>query len=310
MLKINNISFSYRPDKVLIDNLSFTVDEGKVVALVGASGTGKSTLLKIIAGKLQAEKGEMYIDDKRLKGPKEQLIAAHEEVVMVSQLFENDSYFTVLENIENCLLHLVKSDRETEANKLIQLVDLQKVKHQKSGTLSGGEQQRLSLACALAKAPKVLLLDEPFSHLDVHLRRKVGRYIKELIKKTKMAVLLVTHEGSEALSWSSLIFYMEKGRIKRKYTPETAYYSPKTKNEGAFFGEINSVFVNNIQLLFRPSEFSLSDNRNYKIPVTFQLSEFRGPFYANYFKLSSGKEIVLYHENELSEIEHIYVGKD
>lgn len=310
MLEVNNISFSYSSAKELLNSISFSVEYGTVVSIVGPSGTGKSTLLKIIAGKLQANQGDIYLDGERLKSPNEQLIAAHEEVVMVSQLFENDSYFTVVENIENCLLHLVKSDREIEAKKLIQLVDLQKVKDQKSGTLSGGEQQRLSLACALAKAPKVLLLDEPFSHLDVHLRRKVGRYIKELIKKTRMAVLLVTHEGSEALSWSSQIFYMEKGRLKRKYTPETAYYSPKTKNEGAYFGEINSLFVNNLQLLFRPTEFSLTDIWNYKIPVTFQLSEFRGPFYANYFKLSNGKEIVLYYKNELSEIEHIYVGKD
>jgi ABC-type multidrug transport system ATPase subunit len=310
VLRIENISFSYSSGLQILDRISFRVAAGQIVTLVGASGVGKSTLLKIIAGQIQASSGFVSLNDNILKGPNEKLIKGHDDIVMVSQSFNHDLYFSVKQNVENCLLNLQEDERSRFTSELISLLDLDKVKHQKTGTLSGGEQQRLSMACALAKEPQVLLLDEPFSHLDVHLRRKVGRYLRELVSLRKMTVLLVTHEGSEALSWSSIIYFIDKGRIKSKYSPESAYFTPKTKKEGAYFGELNSVVVNNTQLLFRPTEYSLNPDFIYKTHVKFKFSEFRGSYYANFFSLLNGKEVVLYNTNCLKQITCIYVGRE
>lgn len=308
MLVLNNISFKYADDKTVIENISFEVKPSEVLSIVGASGVGKSTLLNIIAGKLQAYSGDVFLEGERLKSPNEQLIAGHEDVMLVSQEFELDAYFTVFENISNRLLHLVEEKRIKTVQSLIKLLDLGRVEHNKSGALSGGEKQRLAFACALATEPKILLLDEPFSHLDVHLRQKVGKYLKKKIAQKKMAVILVTHEGSEALSWSTSILFIEKGKLKRKYSPEQAYLKPKNIKEGRYFGELNSIVKNGKQKIFRPTQFALEGHENDRINVEFFFSEFRGPFYANYFKIeSSNKKIVLYHSNQLRLINHIYV---
>lgn len=307
MLCVNNISFHYSPDSLILNDVSFSVSSSEVVSIVGESGVGKSTLLKIISGKLQANEGTVFLENKRIKGPKEQLLSGDDDVVMVCQLFESDEYFTVRENIHNVLLNLEEKERARFSEELIQLLDLKRVENNKSGTLSGGEKQRLSMACALAKEPKVLLLDEPFSHLDVHLRKRVGKYLKELVALREMIVVLVTHEGSEALAWSSKIYFIENGKIKRNYTPEKAYYAPKNLKEGRFFGELNSFVRNGKQILFRPSQYVLEGEEKNKIGLKFKYAEFRGPFYANFFSLASGKEVVLYNENCLKELTHIYV---
>lgn len=309
MLTVNNISFSYVNRRNILNDISFKLSAGEVLSVVGASGAGKSTLLKCIAGLLQLEKGEIQLEGERVKGPKDQLIAGNDEIAYVTQVFSEDEYYTTEENIRKHLLHLTESVRDKFIEELIKLLDLDLVRNQKAGKLSGGEQQRLSMACALAKEPKVILLDEPFAHLDVHLRKKVGRYLKTLCQKNGVSVLLVTHEGEEALSWSSKILFINKGKIIRKYTPENAYLNPKTLKEGRYFGELNSVNIDGKQLLFRPTQYNL-DGKGSEIDLKYLFSEFRGAHFANFFKLLNGKEVILYANKELKELKQIYVQKE
>jgi iron(III) transport system ATP-binding protein len=151
-------------------------------------------------------------------------------------------------------------------------------------------------------------LDEPFVHLDVHLNKKIGEYIRRLAKLRNMGVILVTHDGSEALAWSDRILMMRKGKITSEYLPKQAYFKPKSLFEGRFFGELNSVYLKNKQFLFRPTEFTLKpDKGKEKLFVSWKNAHFKGPFYANYFVLSNGKEIVLYSSKVLTSTKEIYV---
>lgn len=309
ILKVENISFSYPSKKQVFNQISFQLLLGEIISIIGPSGTGKSTLLKCLAGQLSLDEGEVYIEGDKLIDPKELLKPGHPEIALVNQLFELDDYFTAYENISNHLHHLPQEEREKFTQELLEVFELKEVADLKSKNISGGEKQRLSMACALAKEPRCLLLDEPFVHFDVHLHKKIGTYLRKLVEIRKMGVILVTHNGEEALSWSDRILLMREGKITNTYTPHQAYFKPKNLFEGRFFGELNSIYIEGNQVLFRPISFSETPNDNFsrKVEVDFVDSYFRGVFYASYFKISKGKEIVLYSKNELSNTKVIYV---
>lgn len=309
ILKVENISFSYPSKKQVFNQISFQLLPGEIISIIGPSGTGKSTLLKCLAGQLSLDEGEVYIEGDKLIDPKELLKPGHPEIALVNQLFELDDYFTAYENISNHLHHLPQEEREKFTQELLEVFELKEVADLKSKNISGGEKQRLSMACALAKEPRCLLLDEPFVHFDVHLHKKIGTYLRKLVEIRKMGVILVTHNGEEALSWSDRILLMREGKITNTYTPHQAYFKPKNLFEGRFFGELNSIYIEGNQVLFRPISFSEIPNDNFsrKVEVDFVDSYFRGVFYANYFKIRKGKEIVLYSKNELSNTKVIYV---
>ena len=308
MLEIQNISFSYDGLNFIFNQINLNIRPGEVVSIVGPSGAGKSSLLKCIAGINSVNSGKIILDKIPVLGENEKLMPGDSEIGFVDQSFKLDQFFTCEQIIEQNLLHLNNEDRIFFRNELIDLLGLESVRYLKSKDLSGGEQQRLSIAASLAKEPKVLLLDEPFVHLDIHLRKKLGKYIRELGKLRKMIILLVTHEGEEALSWSDTIYTMFDGQIRNKYSPEVAYYKPKTLKEGRFFGELNSVRISGKQVLFRPKLFKMSGKDSSKISIRFIYADFRGHYFANYFKLGSGREIVLYESHAMVDVKSIYVG--
>jgi len=311
MFKAENISFQFPNGKQVFSKLNFELEKGEILSIVGPSGAGKSTLLNCISAKLQLQSGSIYIDNDRVRGPKEQLLKGNSEIAIIDQAFDHDVFFTVEENISGELHHLSRTERVKFINELLAVFHLEDLKNRKSGELSGGEQQRLSMACALAKEPKLLLLDEPFVHMDVHLLRSIGQYIRKLAKLRSMVVILVTHQGEDALSWSDKIFFFNSGKIKSKYTPEKAYYKPKTLYEGLFFGELNSVYFDGKQYLFRPNNYSLKPSKSAEsISIQFEYSEFRGHYLANYFKMNNNKSFVLYANRELSDQKVVYVQKD
>lgn len=309
MLTAENIHFSFETMPQLINGIDFSIKSGEIISIVGASGVGKSTLLKCLAGLHDISKGQISLDGNVISSPNKALIAGHDDIGIVSQSFSEDPYFTVTENINRKLLNLTNNDRESFTNELLELFQLKSLSNIKSHLISGGEKQRLSMACALAQEPKVLLLDEPFAHLDVHLRKRVGRFIKKQCNKYGLAVVLVTHEGSEALSWSDFICFMQKGRLLNKQTPEKAYYKPRSLKQGLYFGELNSFRKKDKQILFRPNEYDLKGKEADLIELEFNEAEFRGGYYANYFKLVNGREVVLYSANIMREIKKIYVKK-
>jgi iron(III) transport system ATP-binding protein len=299
MLKIKNIFFSR--EKAILENINFSLKAGDFLGIVGPSGAGKSTLLKIIAGLLDANQGNVFLDRSLILGPKDKLIAGNSEIQLVNQDFALDIYHTVYENLLVKTPHLKKEIQENFIEELLDLTDLKTLKHQKAIELSGGEQQRLSLARALALEPKILLLDEPFSHLDAHIKRKLIHYLLDLKRVRKTTLILVSHDGQEMLSLANKIAYFDEGKIQRIASPKEFYYQPKSYQEALFFGEINKIKVKKKEILFRPEQFSTEKDETYNFPL--KLKFFKQVFYGNYslaLYLHKNGIIFLKHSEETS----------
>lgn len=306
MLTLNSISLSY--DKKVLDALSFTLKQGEVIGIVGHSGVGKTSLLKIISGLQDASSGEVYLEGKRVVGPSMRLIPGHNEIQLVNQDFALDSYQTVEENVRGKILHLPTKTQNQFIDELLDLVEMTHLRTHFAHTLSGGEQQRLAIIRALAMEPKVLLLDEPFVHLDVQLRYRLISYLLELKEVRNMGVIIVSHNNEELLSLSDRIVYIKDGKVKRIASPLDFYYRYKTLEEGRMFGIVNRINNEGKMLSFRPDEYEIVTNDKSGIEVVFSRAIFMGSFFLNEFKYNQ-TTIVLYNKNELTNVGKISIKK-
>lgn len=295
MLVINDIQLRF--DRKILSKISLSIKAGEIVGIVGASGGGKSSLLKIIAGLLDPSSGEVLLNGKIVKGPSQKLVPGHEAIQLVNQDFGLDIYHTVLENVQQKILYLPTDVRNVFSDELLDLVELTHLKSQKAISLSGGEQQRLAIARALAVEPDVLLLDEPFAHLDAHLKQKIGNYIQSLSKIRKMTCILVSHEGQDVLEWSKKIYFIEKGEVKRVDTPYNFYNFPSSLYEARFFGQINELKILGVSVLFRPHQFIKKTKDGIEVIVI--SCRFAGIYWIHEAVTSKKEKIVLYAPKQL-----------
>ena len=305
MLTVKNLHFS-RTSKI-VEDVSFSIKKGEIFGIVGASGAGKSTLLKLIAGLLDPESGSVFLGKERVKGPSEKLIPGHSEIQLVNQDFDLDLYHTVRENLINKANYLPKTMCNELVDELLDLLELAKIKNQQAISLSGGEQQRLALGRALCLEPEVVLLDEPFAHLDVHVKRKLKTYLMELNRRRKTTFILVSHDGEEVMTFAQRIAFFADGTIQRITTPEQFYFQPTSEVEALFFGEINRISIGRKTILFRPTEFQICElSTNEGIEVSFQSAHFAGHYFVNQFKYKKNS-VVLYHHEPLTYVQKIQI---
>lgn len=298
MLSFKDIQVQYEDEHPILKGVSGNLNPGDVLGIVGASGGGKSSLLGVLGGFLDPSSGNAFFKEKKIKGPSEQLIPGHPDIQLVNQNFALDLYHTVRENVLVKMAYLPKDLKENFANELLDLVELTSLSDKKAIYLSGGEQQRLAIARALAVEPDVILLDEPFSHLDAHLRFKIGDYLRELVKVRSIACILVSHDGMEIMQWCNRIIFMQDGEFKRIATPKEFYFQPSDWNEGVFFGELNTLKIGDEQVLFRPNEYRLVEQVG--ISLKKEQEFFCGTF-TKYKYLTTEKEhIILYSETSLA----------
>ena len=191
---------------------------------------------------------------------------------------------------------------------MLDLIELSHLSDKKSILLSGGEQQRLSLARALAGEPKLLLLDEPFVHLDGRLRLKISNYLLQMKKNRGTSFILVSHDGEEMLSLADKIFHFSEGKVKRIGTPKDFFYNPISKEEGELFGVINQVEREGKLMLFRPTEFELTEDTN-GINLTYMSSQFAGAHYINYFETTNKERIILFQNQPMTNETKINIKK-
>lgn len=237
-IQLQNISKSFNSKKVL-ENVSFVVEEGELVSLLGPSGCGKTTTLKIIAGLLNPDEGDiLFGTNSMLKVPVEKRGA-----VIVFQDYLLFPHLNVEENIGFGLkmAKVNKEIRNKQVKKMLELVKLEGYGKKFPHELSGGQKQRVALARALAIEPKVLLLDEPFSNLDMRLREDMRDFMLGLQRKLCMTTILVTHDKEEALMTSDKIAVMLGGKIKQIGAPFDLYQNPCSPEVADFFGEKNYI---------------------------------------------------------------------
>ena len=224
-IELKNINKTYGDFKAS-DNVSFSVEKGKLVALLGPSGSGKTTILRMIAGLEKPDSGDILIDGKRVND----IPASKRGIGFVFQSYALFRYMTVYENIAFGLKiqKAKKKDIDTRVRELIKLIGLEGFERRYPSQLSGGQRQRVAFARALAPNPQVLLLDEPFAALDAKVRQDLRSWLKNMIAKLGITSIFVTHDQSEAIEVSDEIIVTNKGRIEQTGTPIEIYQHPTT----------------------------------------------------------------------------------
>lgn len=217
MIELINISYEIGGKKILTD-VSLGVEQGEILALLGLSGSGKTTLLRIAAGLMRHRGGEVRLDGKTASTPEYSLFPGKRRMAMIFQSLALWPHMTVRKNIEFVVdRKALKSKTEMKAwiDRLLRMMHLEDYEARYPGELSGGERQRLAIARALAVEPKCLLMDEPFSNLDDHLRSELLQLTKSLKTDHRMAVIYVTHNIDEALMVGDKIAMIKQGKIHR-----------------------------------------------------------------------------------------------
>jgi len=220
-----------------VDNVSFSLERGKLVTFVGPSGCGKTTLLRMISGFAEPTEGKIFLDGEDITF----LRANRRDTAMVFQNYALFPHLTVARNIGFGLsiLKRPKVEIKREVGRLLELVQLEGLGRRKPQQLSGGQQQRVALARALSLHPKILLLDEPLSNLDANLRVMMREEIRRLQRKLDLSIIFVTHDQEEAMSISDVLVVMDDGIVKQIGPPTEIYERPVDEFVANFVGHIN-----------------------------------------------------------------------
>lgn len=240
MLRVKNISFSYKNNPVL-QNISFEVKLGEHVSIIGESGSGKSTLLKLLYGTYDLNEGEIFWKDKAILGPKYNLIIGPEYMKYVAQEFDLMPFTSVSENIGEFLSNFYPEEKQERIAELLKVVELESYTDTKVKLLSGGQKQRVALARAIAKQPEILLLDEPFSHIDNFKKRSLRRSLFKYLKEKEITCIVATHDKDDVLSFSDKMIVLHDANIMANNTPKCLYNHPENKLIASFFGEFNNL---------------------------------------------------------------------
>jgi ABC-type Fe3+/spermidine/putrescine transport system ATPase subunit len=240
MLELLHISFSYA-DKKAVNAISFTVPKGQHLAIIGESGCGKSTLLKLIYGLYDLDEGEIFYGGKPVLGPKFNLIPGMDFMKYLAQDFDLMPFITVEENIGKYLSNMYKDKKKTRIHELLEMVEMTEYANVKAQYLSGGQQQRVALARVLALEPEVLLLDEPFSQIDVFRRNNLRRNLFGYLRQKNITCIFATHDSTDILAFADEVAVMKSGAIIGKNTPKQIYENPGTFEIASLLGEVNEI---------------------------------------------------------------------
>lgn len=273
MLKVKNLSFGYS-EKLVLKNLNFTIQKGENVSIIGASGCGKSTLLQSIYG-LHHVDGKIFWDDNQLLGPNFNIVPGEEFMKYLTQDFDLMPPLSVADNVGKYLSNMYPRKKKQRVNELLDLVEMRELARVKAKILSGGQQQRVALARVLANPPEVLLLDEPFSHIDHFRKNKLRRNLFSHLKKQNITVLVATHDSTDALSYADKTIAMKSGRIVSMGKPEELFQHPKNAYVASLFGEVNALpaqlflpqQTDRKKVILYPHEIAISEKGQYKSVV-------------------------------------------
>jgi len=260
IIELKNITVTFDGDTIL-DNLSLSIRDGEFVTLLGSSGCGKTTTLRIIAGFLEPDAGEVFFDSKNMNG----VPAYKREVNTIFQRYALFPNYNVFENIAYGLRvrHVPEAEIKQRVSEMLTLVNLEGFEKRNIAKLSGGQQQRVAIARALVLKPKVLLLDEPLAALDLKLRKDMQNELKNIQKALGITFIFVTHDQEEALSMSDTVVVMNEGKIQQIGSPVDIYNEPENAFVADFIGESNildGVMRADYRAFFSGKEFRCLDS--------------------------------------------------
>lgn len=263
-LELRNISKSFA-GQTAVKNVSLTVENGEFFSLLGASGCGKTTLMRIISGLERADSGEIFLDGVNLTDTATQLRPFN----MVFQNYALFPHMTVGENIAFGLKmkKLPMPEIKNRVGEVLELINLREYENRLPETLSGGQQQRVAVARALVNKPRILLLDEPLSALDKKMREHMQSELRSIQRAAGITFLFVTHDQEEALTMSDKIAIMSKGVIKQVDSPRRLYTTPSNSFSALFFGDMNVIEVEFVSSQGSFSKYKLNENSEILIRI-------------------------------------------
>ena len=284
MLQVQNVFFKYHQEYV-IHNVNFTVNKGQNIAVIGESGCGKSTLLKLIYGLYDLEEGAIFWNETKVLGPKYNLVPGMPFMKYLSQDFDLMPFITVAENVGKFLSNMNPELKKSRIRELLEIVEMTEFAEVKAKYLSGGQQQRVALARVLALEPEVLLLDEPFSHIDNFRKNALRRNLFAYLKSKNSTVFVATHDSTDSLSFADETIVLRQGRILIKAPSNEVYIDPINGYVASLFGEVNELKLSQLTfvegedetLLLYPHELKVVENGLLKVVV--KQSYFKGSHY-------------------------------
>lgn len=278
MLQLDRVNFAFAKAKTL-QNISFKLNQGTIAAIMGESGCGKSTLLNLIYGQLQQLDGSVLWEDMPLLGAAHHLVPGHPMMKYVPQEFNLMPYTTVFENVgENISIQI--DDRQLRIMKLLEVVEMEAFHDRKVKTLSGGQKQRVAIAKALVQEPQLLLLDEPFSHIDNFRKNTLRRKLFHYLQENRISVLIATHDRDDVLSFTDETIVMKRGVIVDHRRTIDLYSNPTKVYTAALFDDVNMIpvrfFANSEELLLYPHQLAIAAVGKAAVVLT---SYFKGSYF-------------------------------
>ncbi|MEC4049814.1 ABC transporter ATP-binding protein [Flavobacterium sp. SUN046] len=294
MLKVNDILFSYSNERIIYST-SFSLEKGKCLALIGESGCGKSTILKLLYGLYDLDEGKIFWGDNEVLGPKFNLVPGMDFIKYLAQDFDLMPFITVGENVGKYLSNIYKDKKQQRIDELLEIVEMVAFKNVKAKYLSGGQMQRVALARVLALEPELLLLDEPFSHIDNFRKNSLRRRLFAYIKSKEITTIVATHDSTDVLSFTDNVLVMKEGKVVDFGTPESIYKFPKQKYVASLFDDVNELNIDGRLQLLYPHQLKIVTHSSFKVQVV--QCFYRGN---HYLIEATFKEQLVYFESEIA----------
>ena len=249
-----------------VNKVSFTQKPLQKIAIAGETGSGKSTLLKMIAGLIQPDEGEVIFENERVLGPEEKLLPGHPAIGYLSQHFELRNNYRVEE-----ILSMSLKLSEEEAEVIYEVCRINHLLKRRTDQLSGGEKQRIATARLLISTPKLILLDEPFSNLDMVHKSILKEVIRDIVERLNITCILISHDPVDLLSWADEIIVMKDAEIIQQGSPLQIYRQPGNEYTAALFGKYNLLSPSLLQAYSDQSGIKLNEGNTFIRPENFKL---------------------------------------
>ena len=302
-LNIENLIKFYSKDDPLIKDLNFSANKGEFVSFIGESGSGKTTFLKCLAGLEKINSGKITLNNRVLDDKTTFIKPNHRKIGFIFQDYPLFPHLSVLENLK------INLDEQYEKNirYYVELTGLDKLLNRYPHELSGGEQQRVCITRALIREPDLLLMDEPFSNLDVSIKSKIQSEVYKILKSTDTTTILVTHDIKDTFDISDRILVFKAGIVQQYDKPEEMYCNPVNCYCAKILGDLNRIHIDGRELYIRPEKIKIVDKSDHKIKV--EKASFIGKEYKIKGTLNKD-EIYFYNSSPIKDTNNLFIDFD